>query len=202
MLIFRIMKSSTLYSALKITLLVFLLSSCFDANFKEVQPHRGKLLNYFPKNMHGNWNYEQHNEESKLVGKVVIDSNSFELQHLTDKNRDEKHHLSDSLLLYKKRSLYVLNFKEDGFWRIMVLDQKGKSHIEVAQPFDLKVLIQDKSLQPVQLKDGDEEVDVNSDYETSDIDHALFSGQMKYKTLKKILETDKFKYHLYKSEDE
>jgi hypothetical protein len=102
--------------------------------------------------------------------------------------------LSDSLQIYKAKELYVIHSKENSdYWEIIILKPMKNGDINTYYTSDPKIFDSDKNLkleEAIFLID-DEEKSVKTldpDFDkSSSFESALYSGQMKMKTLRKVI---------------
>jgi hypothetical protein len=172
----------------------FIFTSCVSIYFTETQPKGGTMLNEIPNELIGNWmesenNYIGFDKKGKTGTKYVSDS----LGNIVD-TIFENIPLSDSLRIFQVKNIYILNYKEKGKnWGIITFKPQLNGDIFTYQIDDPHFFAKDRNLKLVKavyIIDGEEKVvnTLNPNYENNlQFQSATFSGQMKIKTLKKMM---------------
>lgn len=181
-----VIKFYILKNLLLIVFSLALLQSCNPIYFVDPQPKNGILLTEVPKELQGVWNDQ---------GKIVVNNQSFRVKNSKDEIEDEWI-LSDSIRLFKLRDLYVLNTRQaDTDWEITIIERNRKGDVSFYQTTDTNFFVKDKNLK---LKEAyfiiDEEYTkvhslnlCDSEGRIMEFQSATFSGKMRYKTLKNII---------------
>lgn len=175
-----------------VILLTLILQSCVSIYFQEPQPKNGKLLSEIPEELRGEWLI---NEE----GVKIDDSNYRNIQFRRDTLNAVYDvdttliKLCDTNRLYKIKQFYVFNYRANGSpWEIIVIEVNLKGDISFYETRETTLFEKDKKLEFIEANyniDGnDSTVYVLSDgiEGSSRFNSATFSGQMLYKTVKKI----------------
>jgi hypothetical protein len=174
--------------------LTFLFSSCVSIYFTETQPKNGKELTEIPKELIGIWKngnngYSGFDINGGISTSYIKDS----LDNIID-TVYEKTPLSDSVKMFKAKDIYVLNFKEKGNpWEIIALQVQKNGDINGYWDNDPNLFSSDRDLKLLKSVYANEEgeyktftsLDPKSQEELS-LKSATFSGQMNFKTLKKM----------------
>lgn len=175
-----------------ITIIPFVLSSCAHVYFTEPQPKGGTRLKEVPAVLHGEWYVENEGLIIEKTGatsyKTFRDSTSNAID--TVYNRIP---LSDTFRLYQAKPFYVLNYRGSGHdWEIIVISTNKNGDIYICESRKPDIFKQDDDLKLLnahyELDGRDTTVqELNPDYDGEvNFKSAIFSGEMKISTLKKI----------------
>jgi len=175
--------------------LVFIVSSCAHIYFIEPQPKGGERLYEMPKELYGEWygtsNGWKLNENGITIANIKTDSvgNILDTTYQTAP-------LSDSLRIYKKKDLYVVHLKDKSeYWEIGILKTMGNGDIYTYQSSDQDKFASAKGLKLEEATykiNGKRKIVKTLNPEADESAHflnAVFSGQMKLKTLRKVLKS-------------
>jgi len=172
---------------------LLLLASCSHIYFQEVQPRGGERLNEMPKELYGEWYGDTEGCLINEFGITNIDFKTDSLENIIDTVYSTTP-LSDSMRIYKSKGLYVLNFRENSeFWEIAIFQPQSNGDISIYNISDPKVFAKVKGLKLVEANytiDDEYRTIYTLDPEAESslkFESAIFSGQMKLNSLKKVL---------------
>lgn len=172
---------------------LLLFASCSHIYFQEVQPRGGDRLNEIPKGLYGEWHGDTEGWLINKLGITNIDFKTDSLENIIDTVHTTTR-LSDSMRIYKSEGLYVLNFREKSdYWETAIFQPKSNGDIYIYNISDPKVFAKVKGLKLVEANytiDDEYRTVYNLEPEAENslkFESAIFSGQMKIKSLKKVL---------------
>jgi len=158
-----------------------------------VQPRGGDRLNEMPKELYGEWYGDTEGWLINELGLTNIDFKTDSLENIIDTVYTTTP-LSDSIQIYKSEELYVLNFRgKSEYWEIAIFQPKSNGDISIYNISDPKVFAKVKGLKLVEANYTiDDKYQTVSNLEPAaesslKFESAIFSGQMKLNSLKKIL---------------
>ncbi len=173
---------------------LLLFTSCSHIYFQEVQPKGGVMLTEMPKELYGKW-FEANSEgwEINQFGITKIDFKTDSMENIIDTVYSTTP-LSDSMRIYKSEGLYILNYREKcEYWEIAFFQPQTNGDISIYNISDPKVFAKVKGIKLVEANytiDDEYRTVYNLDPEAESslkFESAIFSGQMKLKSLKKVL---------------
>lgn len=177
-------------------ILSLLFSSCAHVYFTEPQPDGGARIYEIPEELFGEWMDDNGGLEIDVTGIMDISLNRNTDGNIIDTSY-RKTELSDTMRLYKTKNLYVFNYRDGSdYWELVVIQKMKNGDIKFYQTANPEIFVKDKRLRLEEAKyiiDGEEQVvnDLKSDNtDESGFKFAVFSGQMKVKTLRKILKEE------------
>ena len=174
-------------------LTLILLGSCVHVYFTELQPKGGKYLTEIPKELHGTW-MDGHDGVkihaggfSEIKIKTVTMNGNVDTVHTA-------YSLCDTFQLYKSKELYVFHYQDKSdYWEIAVLTIEKNGDLYLYSTVEPKTFADDKGLKLEEAKftiddSAVTEKTLNPEYDESiSFQSAIFSGQMKTKTLRKVV---------------
>lgn len=180
-------------SIITISSLLLLLASCSSIYFQEVQPKGGVYQTEMPNDLYGIWFGETEGWQINEHGITNIDFKTDSLDNIIDTLYNTTP-LSDSLRVYRVNDLYVLNSRENSqYWEIVIFQPKKNGDIYLYYISDPKIFA---SIKGLKLEEASYYIDgelrkvktVTPEWESSlKFDDVVFSGQMKVKSLRKVL---------------
>lgn len=184
--------NKSITKAVSILVTGLLLHSCMNIEFEEAQPINAQLLQEFPVELQGEW-YQLETKESDSLETfhIKVTSKQVLVENIEPFERKSKlFHLSDSVQLYKKKNLYTFNTKTGGVWDFFILEVLENESIKIGfLNENLDLLLKDKNLEVEYTAKNEKEVDLPIDSLNAEhMDHIKFSGQMKYKTLRALMD--------------
>ncbi|MFT5861001.1 MAG: hypothetical protein ACI865_003119 [Flavobacteriaceae bacterium] len=175
--------------------------SCVHVYFKEPQTLEGVQLSEIPNELQGVWLEVEDDENDNHQNGISFDAkglddlriNKFEQTGNVD-TLHRRTNLSDSLRLYKSGKFYLVNSRENSeYWEVTVLRiRHGDIFIYDCRDPDIYLKDQNLTLEEVgysQLASEEDLIVKTMIEETSDtlkFQHALYSGQMSSKTVRRI----------------
>ncbi len=171
-----------------------LLAGCSHVYFTDPQPAGGRHLTSIPEELHGTWMNDDEGVRIEAAGftevKVKRDSLTGSMDtvfRLTP--------LSDTFCIYRSKDLYILHFRDktDGPWEIAVMDKQQNGDIHLYYTTDPHLFSHDPKLHLEWAKYSVDEEDITVDELDPELElsgefhSALYSGQMKHKTLRSIV---------------
>lgn len=172
---------------------LLLFTSCSHIYFQEVQPRGGDRLNEIPKGLYGEWHGDTESWLINELGITNIDFKTDSLENIIDTVYSTTP-LSDSMRIYKSEGIYVFNFRENNeYWEIAIFQPQSNGDISIYNISDPKLFAKVKGLKLVEANytiDDEYQTVYNLDPEAESslkFESAIFSGQMKLKSLKKVL---------------
>ena len=151
--------------------LLLVLSSCGVVYFIEPQPKGGELQLEVPKELYGKWFGNAEGWQIDKNGLTNININTDSVGNKTYTNG-----VVSEFTVYKAKELYIAHTKGHGdYWEIIILKPMKNGDINVYYSPDPKLFAHDKNLKLV------DSLSFNS---------AVYTGQMKMKTLRKILTSE------------
>lgn len=180
-----------------VTLLIC--TSCTHIYFTEVQPKNGKRLTEMPPVLFGTWFYEyEEGWQINEFGITKIDIRKDSLGTIIDTTYTIMP-LSDSLQLFKSTNSYVLNYRENSqYWEIAIFHPMSNGDIRLYEVSDPNIFAQVKGLKLVEanyyIDDEYQTVQTLDPQAESSLkfESAVFSGQMKPRSLEKVLTTTSY----------
>jgi len=180
-------------SFIALSTLLLLLASCSHIYYEEVQPKGGVYLSGMPDELVGTWFTEQEGWQLSENGITNIDFRTDSLDNRID-TLYKTTPLSDSLRFYRAEDLYVLNSRENrSYWEIIIFEPLANGDINVYVVSDPKIVASIKGVkleEAIYYVDGEPRSGKTLEPEAEGslrFSSALFSGQMKYKSLIKTL---------------
>jgi len=173
--------------------LSIVITSCSHIYFTEPQPRGGIPLFEIPNELHGVWSDQNGGIE---IHKYGYNEFKYELDSVTNSfdTLIKYMNLSDSFKLFRAKELYVFNAKlKSKYWEIAILTKQKNGDIHYYVTSEPDVFVKDRNLKLIEAKyniDDEEKIikTINPDFEDHiSFKYAIFSGQMKYKTLRKII---------------
>jgi len=180
---------------LPILALFFALISCSHIYFQEVQPKKGIYQTEMPEELFGVWFGSTEGWQMNEYGITNIDLKTDSLNNVID-TVYRTTPLSDSVQFFKATDLYVLNARENSnYWEIMIFQAMDSGDIHVYSISDPKVFYGIKGLElesaNYYIDDELRRVKTLEPEATSSLkfQSAVFSGQMKIRSLKRVLKS-------------
>jgi hypothetical protein len=162
----------------------------------EPQPKGGERLTEIPEMLYGKWFGDNHGWQINKNGFTYIEIESDSVGIVLDTTY-QTISLSDTFRIYKAKELYIIHTKENSdYWEIIILRHMKNGDINAYQASDPELFKPDKGLKLERANfyiDGEEKSvkTLNPEHEESlSFQSAVFSGQMKMRTLRKVLTPD------------
>lgn len=178
---------------ISLILLSLLFFSCVHVYFIEPQPKGGTRLTEFPQELFGTWWGDHGGVQINEAGITDIDFTTDSLDNVID-TVYQTFALCDTFRIYRAKELYLINVKNDGAdWELLAFKPLKNGDIEYSTFTNPKLFIKDKGLELVEatyIVDGETKQVTALDphfEESIEFESAVFSGQMKLKTLRKAL---------------
>lgn len=126
-------KTNSMKKIAYISLLTIFSYSCIDVKFEEAQPIETNSLKSFPKELRGQFTLE--GVEPNDIEIITIGENYFtEIDLIKSDSTTKKKkniYLSDSLVLKKLEENYLLNFKNEEYWSVYLINQIDNNSFSV-----------------------------------------------------------------------
>ena len=174
---------------------LLLISSCSHIYFEEVQPKGGVRQSEMPEELYGYWFGESEGWELSENGITNIDFETDSLGNVLDTTYQTTP-LSYSLRIYKAKEFYLIHTRENSpYWEIITLKLMKNGDLNIYHSIDPKIFASVKGLK---LEYANYDIDEESQNvnkldpehnESIIFNHALFSGQMKVRQLRKIVKS-------------
>ena len=171
-------------------------TSCVHIYFLEPQPKGGERLTEFPQELFGTWWGQEGGVRINEVGITDIDFITDSVENVID-TVYETMVLCDTFRIYQAKELFVLNVQKEGAnWELLAFKPLKNGDIEYYTFTQPEVFIKDSGLELLEatyIIDGESRQVTTLDpsfEESIEFESAVFSGQMKLKTLRKALKND------------
>lgn len=178
--------------------LVLLLSSCIHVYFIEPQPQGAERLTEVPEILHGKWFDKHQGWQHYANGFAMININRDSLGTVVDTTY-HAFPLGDTIRIYKAKELYIIHFKNNSeYWEIITLHCMKNGDIHSSHMTNPDLFAIDKGLKLEYAYfyiDGEEKrvTTLHPEHEESlQFESAVFSGQMKVKTLRNAMAQDNY----------
>jgi hypothetical protein len=172
---------------------MLLFSSCATIYFSEPQPAGGQRLYEVPKELYGKWFGETEGWQINNHGLTNINIKTDSTGNISY-NEGIITQLSDSFRIYKAKELYIVHSKEHGdYWELTVFKPMKNGDINMYYTSDPHTFISDNNLilEGANFTYEDTLISFNTlnpeGKDSLTFSSAVYSGQMKMKTLRKIL---------------
>lgn len=180
------------------------LVSCSHVYFNEPQPKGGKRLKEIPAELCGVWMNEEKRYSIVASGfyesNIFMDTISMEMDTAVFWNP-----LSDTTRLYRAKDLFVYHNKRNGnpYWEISVLEVQKNGDVNLYYTDDPELFRYEKGLKLIEVSVNMNDTtlvmtEIPPLNDSTSVNYVVFDGQMKLKSLRKMVATPYLKYRFHK----